>query len=96
MRAGCHLLCLPHNKPANPPARETTMNAAKSSRVIRVPLDLSPGRLVRGFFKSDLMVTTLAILFYTGIMCVLMFFLSWAVYNERYGISVRDFLMLAL
>lgn len=72
------------------------MSDAKSSRVIRVPLDLSPGRLVRGFFKSDLMITTLAILSYTGFMCVVMFFLTWAVYNERYGISVPDFLQLAL
>jgi len=71
------------------------MSSTKHSRVSRAPLDLRPARLLRVFFKSDLMVTTLAILFYTGFMCVVMFFLTWAVYNERYGITVGDFFLLA-
>ena len=71
------------------------MSSTKRPRVSRAPLDLSPARLLRVFFKSDLMVTTLAILFYTGFMCVVMFFLTWAVYNERYGITVGDVFLLA-
>tara|TARA_B100000700_G_C14321582_1_gene523953 strand:+ start:214 stop:432 length:219 start_codon:yes stop_codon:yes gene_type:complete len=71
------------------------MNATKSSRITRVPLELKPSSVLRTILTSDVMVTTFAIAFYCVAMCVGLFFLCWAIYNERYGISVRDFLMLA-
>ena len=71
------------------------MKSPKSSRITRVPLEPNRESLLRAVLTSDVVVTTLAITFYCSAMCIGMFFLCWWIYNERYGITVRDFLMLA-
>ncbi len=51
-------------------------------------------KILRALLLSDVMITTFAILIYCLVASTGLFFLSWAVYNERYGIGVRDYFLM--
>jgi len=48
-------------------------------------------RILRFALTNSTIAGTLVILLFTGGLSTIIFFLSWLVYRDRYGISVADY-----